>query len=59
VRGTEDQRWLAVYGAAFVAEWREWHRLGREVRDEHVERFVAEAEAVADWAAECEPKGKP
>jgi len=48
----EDARWLAVYGAAFVAEFAEARRLGAVLDDEVVDRATEEGEAIADWELE-------
>lgn len=48
------QRWLAVYGAAFVAWLNDVGRLGGDMTDpKHVEQAREEAACMADLDAEC------
>lgn len=49
--------WASVYGASFALEIREHLRLGRELTDKDVERFIEEAAAVADLEREVAHKG--
>ena len=49
--------WASVYAASFALEIREHLRLGRELTDKDVERFIEEAAAVADLEREVAHKG--
>jgi hypothetical protein len=54
LKGTPEERWVAIYAAAFVAEWQDFRRSGRSLDDDDVARFVEEAKAMADWSSEGE-----
>lgn len=54
-----DARWLAVYGAAFVAEHMEARRRGSRGDNEDVDRATEEGEALADWELERRIAGEP
>lgn len=55
LKGTPEERWVAVYAAAMVNEYQQWRRTARDsLCDNDVARFVCEAKALADWSSEGE-----
>lgn len=51
-----DDRWLAVYGAAFALQIQKAQEDGMGISDRIVDDAVTEAEAQADWELERRPK---
>lgn len=51
-----DDRWLAVYGAAFALQIWKAQEDGMGISDRIVDDAVTEAEAQADWELERRPK---
>lgn len=51
-----DNRWLAVYGAAFALHIQNAREAGFGVTDRLIDEAIEEASAQADWELERRPK---
>jgi hypothetical protein len=48
-----SDKWNAVYGAMIALQVRDHNREGKSMDNATMQRFVEEAEAVADWSEDC------